>query len=42
MAIDGNMPAARIVEVAGRLEADLIVLGTTGPERVPAGCCSAR
>lgn len=30
MAVDGNTPAARIVEVAGRLEADLIVLGTHG------------
>jgi len=30
MAVDGATPAARIVEVAGRLEADLIVLGTHG------------
>lgn len=30
MAIDGNSPAARIVEVADRTEADLIVLGTHG------------
>ena len=30
MAVDGNSPAARIVEVAGRIEADLIVLGTHG------------
>lgn len=30
MAVDGNTPAARIVEVAGRIGADLIVLGTHG------------
>ncbi|MFN7914795.1 MAG: universal stress protein [Vicinamibacterales bacterium] len=30
MAVDGNTPAARIVEVAERIGADLIVLGTHG------------
>ena len=30
MAVDGNSPAARIVEVSGRIEADLVVLGTHG------------
>lgn len=30
MAVDGNMPATRIVEVAGQIGADLIVLGTHG------------
>ncbi|MGE3955477.1 MAG: universal stress protein [Vicinamibacterales bacterium] len=30
MAVDGNTPASRIVEVAGRIDADLIVLGTHG------------
>jgi nucleotide-binding universal stress UspA family protein len=30
MVVDGNAPAARIVEVAGQIGADLIVLGTHG------------
>ena len=30
MAVDGNSPAAHIVEVSGRIEADLVVLGTHG------------
>lgn len=30
LAVDGNSPAAHIVEVAGRIGADLIVLGTHG------------
>jgi len=30
MALDGNNPAARITEIAQRIEADLIVLGTHG------------